>query len=169
MVQEHLVELIYKKDENSFTVLYDLYAKSLFGIIASQVKDSERAEKMLTEVFADAWNSLDSYVESKGRFFSWLVEITHVHISDYLKTVDEHSSYKSNSFIDLLADENTPETIGIQEYVRKLKPRSIKIIDLLFFKGCTVSEVAEKLDINPDILALQNKASVTEVRNLLEA
>lgn len=168
MKQENLVELIYNKDENLFTVLYDLYAKSLFGIITSQVKENEKAEKILTEVFTDAWNSLDSYVESKGRFYSWLVEITHVHIYDYLKMVDKDGSNKSNSFIDLLKDENTPETIGIQEYVRKLKPKSIKIIDLLFFKGCTVSEVCEKLEINPDTLPLENKASITEVRNLLE-
>lgn len=168
MKQKDLVELIYKKDENSFTVLYDLYSKSLFGIISSRVKDNEKAEKILTEVFEDVWNSIDSYSESKGRFFTWLVNITHKHVVDYLKISDEYNTNKIDSFVDVLEDENKPETIGIQEYVRKLKPRSIKIIDLLFFKGYTLLEVSDKLEINAEVLPSENRSSINEIRNLLE-
>lgn len=169
MKQEDIVELIYKKDENSFTVLYDLYAKSLFGIISSRVNDNEDAEKILTEVFEDAWNSLELYSENKGRLYSWLVEITRNHITDYLKKSNTFNSNKLNSFVDLLEDENKPETIGIQEYVRKLRPRSIKIIDLLFFKGNALSDVSEKLEINTETLTLENRLSINEIRNFLEA
>jgi RNA polymerase sigma-70 factor (ECF subfamily) len=35
------------------------------------------------------------------------------------------------------------DTIGINEFVKKLKPKCIQIIDLLFFKGYTQQEASE--------------------------
>lgn len=169
MKQKDIVELIYKKDENSFAVLYDLYAKSLFGIISSRINDPENAEKILADVFENAWNSIETYSENNGRLYSWLVEITQKQLVEYLKNNDEYNSKQNNSFVDLLADENKPETFGVQEYVRKLRPKSIKIIDLLFFKGFSIVEVAEKLETNPEILTIENRSSINEIRNLLEA
>jgi hypothetical protein len=34
------------------------------------------------------------------------------------------------------------DTIGINEFVKKLKPKCIQIIDLLFFKGYTQQEAS---------------------------
>lgn len=170
MIHEEIVELIYKKDEKSFTLLYDQFAKSIFGIISGIVKDNEKAEKLLTEVFTSIWNSLDTYTEDKGRFYSWMVSIAREHTMAHLKSNDSYNLIQltSDSFVTLLDDENKPETIGIQEYVRKLKPRNIKIIDLLFFKGFTVTEVSDTLEINPDSLTLENRLGINEIRNLLE-
>jgi RNA polymerase sigma-70 factor (ECF subfamily) len=39
------------------------------------------------------------------------------------------------------------DTIGINEFVKKLKPKCIQIIDLLFFKGYTQQEASEELEI----------------------
>ena len=169
MNQKEIVKLIYKKDESSFGHLYDNYAKSLFGIISSVVKEREEAEKILTEVFKDVWNSLESYEESKGRFYTWLVEKTQNQVFDYLKKHGGFEPNQLNSFINLLDDENKPETIGIQEYVKKLKPRSIKIIDQLFFRRKSLDEVSAKLEISPDRLMQENRLSIKEIRNLLEA
>lgn len=169
MNQEEIVKLIYVKDENSFALLYDCYAKSLFGIISCSIKDHEKAEKILIDVFEDTWHSLDTYSENRSRFYSWLVDKTRRHIVDYLKESNQNNSNATCSFVELLADENKPETIGIQEYVRKLRPRSIKIIDQLFFKGVPLVELAEKLEISSETLLIENKSSIDEIRNLLEA
>lgn len=168
MNQEETIKLIYKKDENSFALLYDNYAKSLFGLISSAVPEREKAEKILTEVMEDIWNSLDSYVHSNGRFYSWLVEKSQNHVFDFLKKSGDFESNKIHSFVDLLDNENKPETIGIQDYVKKLKPRSIKIIDFLFFKSYSINEVSEKLEINPESLVFENRLSLKELRNLIE-
>jgi len=169
MNQKEIVKLIYKKDESSFAHLYDNYAKSLFGIISSVIKEREEAEKILTEVFEDVWNSLESFVESKGTFYTWLVEKTQNRIFEFLKNSGDFEPNQLNSFINLLDYENKPETIGIQEYVKKLKPRSIKIIDLLFFQRKSVDEVSQKLEISPERLMQENRLSIKEIRNLLEA
>jgi RNA polymerase sigma-70 factor (ECF subfamily) len=171
MKQKLLVELIYKKDEQAFTVLYDMYAKSLYGIISNYFKNNELAEKLLTEVFSKIWNKIESYSEKDGRLYTWMVTQTREHIIEYLKSNNTYNPIKTNSenFIQLLDDENKPETIGIQEYVRKLRPKSIKIVDALFFKGQSLENTAIQFEINPEDLQTENRNSINEIRNFLGA
>ncbi|MDD2987062.1 sigma-70 family RNA polymerase sigma factor, partial [Flavobacterium sp.] len=75
MTQEELLPLIYKKDDNAFTILYDMYAKSLFGVINTLLKNQEEAEDVLQEVFIKIWKNLESYSESKGRLYTWMLNI----------------------------------------------------------------------------------------------
>ena len=68
MTQEELIPLLLKKDDRSFTLLYDNYSKSLYGIIFTLIKDREEAEDVLQEVFVKIWKNIDTYNESKGRY-----------------------------------------------------------------------------------------------------
>ena len=76
MTQEELLEQIYKKDSNAFTTLYDMYSKSLYGVIYNLLKNKEEAEDVLQEVFVKIWKNIDSYNDSKGRFFTWILNIS---------------------------------------------------------------------------------------------
>ena len=58
MTQEELLEQIYKKDDKAFTLLYDMYAKSLFGVIFNLIKDKEEAEDVLQETFVKIWKGI---------------------------------------------------------------------------------------------------------------
>lgn len=171
MKQKLLVELIYKKDEEAFTVLYDMYAKSLYGIISNYFKNNELAEQLLTEVFSRIWSNVELYSEKEGRLYTWMVTQTRDHIIEYLKSNNTYNPIKLNSenFVQLLDDENKPETLGIQEYVRKLRPKSIKIVDALFFKGQSLENAAVQFDINPEFLQTENRKSINEIRNFLGA
>jgi len=75
MSQEELIPLILKKDERAFTIMYDMYSKSLFSVISNFFKETEDAEDVLQEVFVKIWKSIESYNESKGRFYTWIVNI----------------------------------------------------------------------------------------------
>jgi RNA polymerase sigma-70 factor (ECF subfamily) len=74
MSQEELIPLILKKDERAFTVLYDMYSKSLFSVISNLLKETEDAEDVLQEVFVKIWKSMDTYSDSKGRLYTWILK-----------------------------------------------------------------------------------------------
>jgi RNA polymerase sigma-70 factor (ECF subfamily) len=59
------------------------------------------------------------------------------------------------------------DTIGVQEFVKKLKPRCIKLIDLLFFKGFTQQEASDELEIPLGTVKTHNRNCISELRNLL--
>lgn len=175
MTQEELLPLIYKKDERAFTLLYDMYSKSLFGVISNLIKNQEEAEDVLQDVFVKIWKNIDSYNEEKGRLFTWMVNITRNTTIDKLRSKGYNNSQKNLSaehFVYLLDDNtrltNKIDSIGIREFVKKLKPKCIKIIDLLFFKGYTQQETSEELEIPLGTVKTQNRNCINELRNLLQ-
>ncbi len=63
---------------------------------------------------------------------------------------------------------NRIDTIGIQEFVKKLKPKCIEIIDLLFFKGYTQQEASDELAIPLRTIKTQNRNCINDLRNYLK-
>ena len=175
MTQEELLEQIYKKDDKAFTLLYDMYSKSLYGIIFNLLKDKEESEDVLQEVFVKIWKNIDSYNTSKGRFFTWILNIARNSSIDRLRSKGHNNSKKnlsSDNFVHIL-DYNTSTTnkidaIGIKEFIKKLKPKCIRIIDLLFFKGYTQQEASEELEIPLGTVKTQNRNCINELRTILQ-
>ena len=175
MTQEELLVLIYQKDEKAFTHLYDMYSKSLFAVINTLVKNREEAEDVLQEVFVKIWKNIDSYHESKGRFYTWIVNIARNTSIDKLRSKNFNNSQKNlsaDNFVNLLDDSNKLshliDAIGIQEFVKKLKPKCIQIIDLLFFKGYTQQEASEELAIPLGTVKTQNRNCINDLRLYLK-
>ncbi len=175
MSQDELLALIYRKDEKAFTHLYDMYAKSLFAVISTLIKNTEEAEDVLQEVFVKIWKNLDSYNENKGRFYTWILNIARNTSIDRLRSKNFNNSQKnlsSDNFVNLIEDGNKLvnkiDGIGIHEFIKRLKPKCIQIIDLLFFKGYTQQEAAEELEIPLGTVKTHNRNCINDLRNYLK-
>ncbi|TPD67044.1 RNA polymerase sigma factor [Flavobacterium microcysteis] len=175
MTQEELLIQIYKKDDRAFTLLYDMYSKSLFSVIYNLIRDHEEAEDILQETFVKIWKNIDSYDESKGRFYTWILNISRNASIDKLRSKGFNNRQKnlsSDNFVHLLDDSNKLnhkiDTIGIKEFVKKLKPKCIQILDLLFFKGYTQQEASEELQIPLGTIKTQNRNCINDLRNFLK-
>lgn len=175
MSQEELLKLIRKKDERAFSHLYESYSANLYSIIYNLIKDREEAEDVLQEVFLKIWKNLESYNESKGRFFTWALNIARNASIDRLRSKDyrknAHTSDADN-FVQMLDNSNRMnnriDSIGIQEFIRKLKPKCIRLIDLLFFKGYTQQEAADELELPLGTVKTQNRSCINDLRTLLK-
>ena len=175
MTQEELLQLIYKKDEKAFTHIYDMYSKSLFAVINVLMKNKEEAEDVLQEVFVKIWKNIDSYNDSKGRFYTWILNIARNTTIDKLRSKNFNNSQKNlsaDNFVHILEDSNKlvnlVDSIGIQEFVKKLKPKCIQIIDLLFFKGYTQQEASDELAIPLGTVKTQNRNCINDLRIYLK-
>ena len=174
MTQEDLLPMIMNKEERAFTYMYDMYSKSLFAVINNLVNDREESEDVLQEVFVKIWKNIDTYNESKGRFYTWIVNIARNSSIDKLRSKGFNNKQKnlsSDNFVHLLDDSNKLihriDTIGIREFVSKLKPKCIQIIDLLFFKGYTQQEASDELNIPLGTVKTQNRNCINDLRNFL--
>lgn len=174
MTQEELIPLLLKKDDRSFTLLYDNYSKSLYGVIFTLIKDREEAEDVLQEVFIKIWKNIDSYNESKGRLYTWMLNIARNTSIDKLRSKGFNNNQKNlsaDNFVHILDDNsktiNQIDAIGIKEFIKKLKPKCIQIIDLLFFKGYTQQETSDELEIPLGTVKTQNRNCMNELRLLI--
>ncbi|GEC78778.1 MULTISPECIES: RNA polymerase sigma factor [Flavobacterium] len=175
MSQEELIPLILKKDQRGFTIMYDMYSKSLFSVISNLVKETEEAEDVLQEVFVKIWKNIETYNETKGRLYTWMLNIARNTAIDKLRSKGYNNSQKnlsSDNFVHLLDDSNKLinriDTIGIREFVNKLKPKCIQLIELLFFQGYTQQEASDELEIPLGTVKTQNRNCINDLRTYLQ-
>lgn len=174
MEQEILLKELLKKDDKSFTLLYDNYSKSLYGVIYNLIRNTEEAEDVLQEVFVKIWKNIDSYNESKGRLYTWMLNIARNTSIDKLRSKNFNNSQKnlsSDNFVHILEDSskttNKIDAIGIKEFIMKLKPKCVQIIDLLFFKGYTQQEASDELEIPLGTVKTNNRNCMNELRKMI--
>ena len=175
MTQEELIVLIYKKDEKAFKYLYDMYAKSIFAVINVHVKYTEDAEEVLEEVFVKIWKKIDQYNPSQGMLYTWMLTMARdISISKLIdKNVNNNpKNLYLDDFVHLLNIKTNyvskVDSIGIQEFTRRLKPKCIQIIDLIFFKGYSQQEVAKELAIPLETVQTHNRRCMINLRNYLK-
>ena len=81
-----LILLLRQREQSAFSYLYDNYSGALYGIILSIVPDKELANDVLQEVFVKIWRQVDSYDASKGRLFTWMMNIARNASIDMLRS-----------------------------------------------------------------------------------
>lgn len=152
-----------------------MYSKSLFSVITVLVKNREEAEDVLQDVFVKIWKNIDSYHESKGRFYTWVLNIARNTAIDKLHSKNFNNSQKNlstDNFVNHFEDNSKladkMDSIGLQDFVKRLKPKCIQIIDLLFFKGYTQQEAADELAIPLGTVKTQNRNCINDLRNYLK-
>lgn len=174
MEESLLVKKLLEKDDKSFTLLYENYSKSLFGIIYNLVKNKEEAEDVLQDVFYKIWNNIEQYNENKGRLYTWMVNIARNTTIDRLRSKGYNNSQKNqnvDNFVYMLEDNsktiNKIDAIGINEFIKKLKPKCIQLIELLFFKGYTQQETSDELEIPLGTVKTNNRNCMNDLRLML--
>ncbi len=175
MTQEELLVQIYKKDGKAFTTLYEMYSKNLYGVIFNIIKDKEEAEDILQEVFVKIWKNLETYNEGKGRFFTWIINIARNATIDRLRSKGHNNSRKNlfaDNFVHILDSNSTSankiDAIGIRDFISKLKPKCVQLLELLFFQGYTQQEASEELQIPLGTVKTQNRNCISQLRQFLK-
>ena len=73
--EQELVALLNEQNNDAFNYLYDHYSGALFTIINQIVPDKDTASDVLQEVFVNVWRKIGTYDETKGRLFTWMLNI----------------------------------------------------------------------------------------------
>lgn len=168
---EALIEKFKQKDIAAFEKLYAMYAENICSVINTIIRDPERAEEICQDVFVKIWKNSGKYDASKGRFFTWILNIARNSAIDELRS-KSHKNHKKNLstafFVDILeSTENETsryDVIGIRKLLKGLKEKCTQIIELLYFKGYTQKEAAEELNIPIGTVKTRNRSCISQIR-----
>ena len=160
-------------DQASLGILYDNYSAALFGVIIRIVESQENAEDVLQEVFVKIWRNISSYDRSKGKLYTWLINIARNSAIDSLRVKD----YKLKSQIRNIDDSVNrinkqysfsihPDHIGLKALVDKMKPEYKLLIDKLYFEGYTQEEAAEELNIPLGTVKTRIRSAISQLREI---
>lgn len=172
--EDELVALLKKKDMVAYNALYDNYSAALYGVITRIIPAEEIAEDILQEVFIKIWKAIDSFDQSKGRLFTWMLNIARNSSIDYIRSKQSRIENKiqniDDSAYELSKRSKTMNTdvIGVKEQVIKLKDDQRILIDMIYFKGYTQEETAEELGIPLGTVKTRVRAAIMQLRQTLK-
>ncbi len=173
--EEELVALLQNKDQQAFAYLYDNYSAALNGVIYRLVEDRELAEDILQEAFVKIWNNFASYDTTKGRLFTWMLNITRNLTIDTLRSKGYKKQAKisgdENSVSNFTDDNRMAErfdAMGLRKQLVNLKPEQRSIIDLAYFNGYTQDEISKELGVPLGTVKTRMRSAIIELRKMLE-
>jgi len=143
-----LIRRARQRDSAAFGVLYERYADRVYRYIAYRTSNTAVAEDLTSEVFLNAWRSIERYEDRGYAFSTWLLRLAHNEVTDYYRTnhndaslpeTDIHSSSLPDpgQFVELQV-----EQVALLRALKQLPDEWRQIILLRFVEGTPFEDVA---------------------------
>jgi len=152
--EDQLIAGLRAKDRKTTEYLYDKYSRALFAVVSRIVFDKDIAEEVFHDSFVKITNKIDRYEETKGRLYTWMANICRNSAIDKLRSKEISQSGKTNTIDDFVygmeSQSGTQEhidAIGVKELMVALNEDQKFIVEYIYFKGYTHSEVSEEFEI----------------------
>ena len=171
--EQELVALLKEQNNDAFNYLYDHYSGALFTIINQIVPDKDTASDVLQEVFVNVWRKISTYDETKGRLFTWMLNIARNAAIDKVRS----KGYRDNQRTQPIAEgENAGMTmssnpavndVGLKKVLTTLNEEYRKLIDLSYFQGFTHEEIAKMLGIPLGTVKTRIRTAISQLRTMI--
>lgn len=172
--ENELVSLLQQRSEKAFSYLYDNYAGALNGIISSIITEPETANDILQDVFINIWKKIDSYDSSKGRLFTWMLNVARNAAIDKLRSrsfkdglknqpLSEHVDNRVDSYVNPSVND-----VGLKKVIGKLKEEQRILVDLSYFQGFTHEEIAKAMNMPLGTVKTRIRSALLQLRTLIQ-
>ncbi len=173
--ENDLIEQLRAGNKSALSYLYDHYSAALYGIIIRIVKREEWAEEVLQDAFLKIWNRIDLYEPEKGRLFTWMLNLTRNLAIDKTRSKEITRANKTDDLQELVNTIDKQEQaemavaqIGLIAVLNELPADQKFIVEQLYLKGYTQSEVAEEFGIPLGTVKTRLRSAMNTLRILLK-
>lgn len=117
---------------------------------------------------------MHQYDASKGRFYTWMINIARNTAIDYLKSRSFQNELKNQSLPDFVYDHaelsttNHSDFIGFNKILESLETDKQELINLAYFQGYTQSEISEKLNMPLGTVKTKMRTALLKLKDLLK-
>jgi len=153
---EDLLARVQKKDYDAVGILFDRYARLFLGIAYRILRDRGEAEDMVQEIFLRLCQRSNTFDPAKGSARTWMVQFA------YRRSFDRRSYLTRRFFYGGTEIERLKNTLqeatGLEDQIaarltgeqlraafEELNDKESATLQLFFFEGCELREVAELL------------------------
>lgn len=142
-----LMRLVNEKHGQALEELYDRYIKLVYSFVMKFCNgNDDMAKEIIQLVFLRLWTTNSRYDPAQGSFVNWLLTITRNICIDYLRKEKMHLRYQQDEQEETAdpanAIEERVDTTELTVAKNKLTGAQRKLIDLLYWKGYSLSEIA---------------------------
>jgi len=158
-----------------FEYLYDHYSGALYGVASRIISKESVAEEVLHDAFLRIWERIESYDPGKGRLFTWMLNITRNLAIDKSRSKEISRDRKTGDISNFVhsVDRASPEiqhvdAIGLKEVLDQLPDEQKFVVEYLYLRGYTQSEVAEEFNIPLGTVKTRLRLAMTALRSKLK-
>ena len=170
--ESELLELLRRQDRKAFNYLYDNYSDALYGVILKVVRTEETAQDLLQEIFVKIWKTIAQYDSSKGRLFTWMLNIARNTSIDYLRVNRLEIQDIDTAVYTVEQGQSIYEEINnneLKEVVSQLKPEQQTLIEMVYWGGYTHEEAAQRLDMPLGTVKTRVRSALRDLRKFFGA
>lgn len=163
-----LVQKVKAGDQTAFGEVYDRYCGAINGVINRFITDEAIAQDVLQDTFIKVWKNIQMYDDTKGSFFTWMLNIARNTSIDALRKLKKEAKSEIQTLETVVSSSTTVQqnvsAIGLRQLVDRLPAEQQTMIEYLYFKGYTQQEVADELDLPLGTVKTRSRAAMAELR-----
>jgi len=170
-----LVHRLVAGDLIAFNEIYRLYFHPVYSNAVKITRDPAVAEDILQEVFINIWRKIETYDQTKGRLFTWMLNIARNASIDTLRSKSYQNSQKNQELPDNVYKSVANQTIlmnvdniGLKKVLEKLKAEHRVLVELAYFKGFTHEEISEMMGIPLGTVKTRIRNALLQLREYLQ-
>lgn len=164
-----------QRDRAALEFLYDRYSGALYGAIFRIIRQEDLADEILQDAFLKIWDKIETYDATKGRLFTWMLNVARNLAIDKTRSKEISQQSKTGDIenfvgaIDRREHGAVPvETIGLAETLNQLPAEQRFVVEYLYLKGYTQSELAEVSGIPLGTIKTRLRLGMIELRKLYQ-
>jgi RNA polymerase sigma-70 factor (ECF subfamily) len=167
-----LIRRVARRDADAFELLYQRYARPVFGLALRRLGDRMRAEDAVQETFAAIWRSAKTYRPERGAGAPWLYTVARNAIVDRSRNRSEPPAEVPET----ASPEPGPAERAETSYVAWRVHRALEglggnerdVIELAYYGELSQSEIADFLGIPLGTVKTRTRAGLSHLADLLE-
>ncbi|GGH71009.1 RNA polymerase sigma factor [Phaeocystidibacter marisrubri] len=170
--EEEIVALLQAGDRSVMEYLYDHYSAALYGVCLKVVQDETAAQDVLQEGFVKIWKRGAKYDPTKGKLFTWMLNVVRNTAIDYLRSKAVKYEINGNERVSHIIETNSSQEmsvdgIGLRKHLLQLRKEEREIIELSYFGGYTQDEISKELKIPLGTVKTRARRALTDLRKLI--
>jgi len=171
--EQEIIALLVRRDIGGIQELYSQYGNAIYGVIIRIVKVEYFAEIVSQNTFLKIWNNIGTYNVEKSKLFTWIINIARHAAIDMIRSKNykqsmamtnldsvRQSEYNSSIISDL-------ENMDLKSNVYKLDEKYRTLIDFAYFKGYTMVEISQELNIPLGTVKTRIRKAFKDLRVLM--
>lgn len=162
-------------DREAIAELYDRHATLVYSVALRVTRDDALAQDVVQDVFVTAWRKAALYDHERAGVATWLATIARNRAVDRLRA--EHRDRQQPGELPELESDDVPldaalldgeRSTAVRQSLAAMPPRQREVLELMYFRGLSQSEVAERLGVPLGTVKSRAFHGLQRLRELLE-
>lgn len=144
-------------------------------MVSRVIQKEEVAEEVLQDVFLKIWDKIESYDSSKGKLFTWMLNLARNQAIDKTRSKEINKERKTSDIDNLVHSidkrefvEQASDSIGVSDILKGLPEEQRFVVEHLYFKGYSQSELAEEFSISLGTVKTRLRLAMKHLRSIVQ-